>query len=116
MAYDQNEIYRLAGEFVTKNSGKFTGKQFASQWGRIRAIAMESNDWTDLHNQLFEGPDKEKNIKGGYLKHGIAQEKWEERGRCNLLYNFLKDNKSKDFKFLQQLVINLAAEMAKKSK
>jgi hypothetical protein len=116
LAYEQNEIYRLVGDFVTKNSGKFTGKQFASQWGRIRAIAMESTNWTDLYDKLFEKPVRERGIKGGYLKHGIAAEKWEERGRCELLSDFLQNNSTKDFKFLQQLLINLAAEMAKKSK
>lgn len=116
LAYEQNEIYRLVGEFVTKNSGKFTGKQFASQWGRIRAIAMESKNWDDLDKKLFELVNKERGIKGGYLKHGIAAEKWKERGRCKLLFDFLQNNKTKDFKFLQQLLINLAAEMAKKSK
>ena len=116
LAYEQNEIYRLVGEFVSKNSGKFREKQFASQWGRIRAIAMESKNWDNLDKKLFEPVNQERGIKGGYLKHGIAAEKWKERNRYNLLSDFLKEHKSKDFKFLQQLVINLAAEMAKKSK
>jgi hypothetical protein len=116
LAYEQNEIYRLVGDFVDKNAIKFRNKQFASQWGRIRAIAMESINWIDLHNKLFEEPVRERGIKGGYLMHGIAAEKWEERGRCELLSDFLQNNSTKDFKFLQQLLINLAAEMAKKSK
>ena len=116
LAYEQNEIYRLVGDFVDKNAIKFRNKQFASQWGRIRAIAMESTNWIDLHNKLFEEPVRERGIKGGYLMHGIAAEKWEERGRCELLSDFLQNNSTKDFKFLQQLLINLAAEMAKKSK
>ena len=114
LAYDQNEIYRLAGEFVTKNLGKFKNVISASQWGRIRAIAMESKNSNDLDKKLFESANREKGIKGGYLVHGIASDKWDNR-KLSIIKTFVNNN-DRDFKFLQQLLINLAAEMAKKSK
>ena len=47
----------------------------------------------------------------GYINHGMAAEKWNQRGRKERLWEFLEN---KDFKgYLQEAVINLASEMAK---
>ena len=46
-----------------------------------------------------------------FLSHGVAKDKWEERGRKKLLDSFMDKNKDKD---LQSIMINLASELAKK--
>jgi hypothetical protein len=43
----------------------------------------------------------------------VAQAKWEEQSRKDLLDAFMKQHKEKD---LQSIMINLASEMAKKCK
>ena len=47
----------------------------------------------------------------GYINHGVAAEKWNERGRKEILVNFLEDSQLEGK--LQEAVINLASEMAK---
>lgn len=93
--------YRLADEFVKTNGGLFRGEVFASQWGTIRSIAMSSPD------AVIERIED-------YLGHGVARDKWEDRGRRDALLRFLRNKVSAAD--LRDVVINMAAEMAQKTR
>jgi hypothetical protein len=106
------KILELVNGFVKKNTADFTKENFASQWGTIRSIAMQYNKKKDIENALFQD-------ETGYLTHGVAKDKWDERGRRNTLKNFIKEMEKLDGlsdKDFQSAIINLAAEMAKMSK
>ena len=95
-------VYQIVQEAVALFEPYFRKGTFASQWGSIRNIAMISPDSHVLISYI-----------DSYLSHGIAKDKWEERGRKMRLDDFMKANKDKD---LQSIMINLASEMAKKCK
>lgn len=94
-------IYDQVKAFVNNRSNlnKFKGERFASQWGTIRSIAMNSRPESIV-----------KNIDD-YLNHGVAKEKWDDRGRRNLLLTTLKAIPGDAIK---EFAINLSSEMAKK--
>jgi len=105
------EVYKMVNRFVNdpKKSGLFKKEKFASQWGTIRMKAMVAKDKNVLFDNLFKEPN-------GYLVHGVAEEKWKglkikvfKDYCCKLLKNEYK------FSFMQKAIVNLAAEMAKKS-
>lgn len=106
-----NNIIKEVNKFVEKNKELFSQDLFASQWGSIRALAMTYNDEKKLKKVIGcdeqENPDK----KQGYINHGVAAERWNERGRQKVLKDFLKNPQFKGH--LQEAVINLASEMAK---
>jgi hypothetical protein len=107
----EKNILEKVNDFVEKNKGKFTSESFASQWGTIRSIAQKQPDKELLIDKLFtEG-------KNGYIVHGVAKDKWDERGRKTAFENFvnneLRNYNGKDF---QSALINLSSEMAKISK
>ncbi|MBQ0164827.1 MAG: hypothetical protein KBS75_06485 [Bacteroidales bacterium] len=104
----ENEIMELVNNWVEANEHSFDkSKLFASQWGTIRSIAGSPSS-TPLIDQLFAD-------KVGYLTHGVAKEKWEERGRTKKLEIFLKDRKlGSDDATRRLALVNLAAEMAKR--
>lgn len=95
-------IYQIVQEEIALLNPVFKKGRFASQWGSIRSIAMVTPD----SKKLIDAID-------AYLSHGVAKDKWEERGRKKLLDSFMNENKDKD---LQSIIINLASQMAKKSK
>lgn len=101
---DQREknIYRLVNTWVKKNKPDFKGNQFASQWGTIRSIAM-----------MYRSKDELKTKIDKYLDHGVAKDKWIEKGRKQSLLDFFKEL---DDSNAQLAIINLAAEMAKACK
>jgi len=103
-------IVAKVNKFVTDNARKYKYEFFASQWGSIRSIAMQYKTKQNIKDALFKE-------KEGYLVHGVAAEKWNERGRYVAFEKFvnenLKDLSDKDF---QSAIINLSAEMAKISK
>lgn len=107
---NQSQIYNKVNEFVINHAENFKGNAFASQWGTIRSIASTTKDYEKLYNALF----KESNDRSpGYLVHGVAKEKWEERRRLESLRTFFKgfeNNKNS----VSEALVNLAAEMAKK--
>lgn len=100
----QFNIYDQVNTFVEKNAKDFQNNDtFASQWGTIRSLAMQSITKKQLYNKLFE-----KN--NGYLMHGIAHEKWEGK-KLNTFREFV-DNLAEEISI--KTTVNLAAEMAKK--
>lgn len=110
-AEDQNIIIKEVNKFVEHNKELFSQDLFASQWGSIRALAMAYNDEEKLKKVI--GCDEQGNPdkKQGYINHGVAAERWNERGRQKVLEDFLKNPQFKGH--LQEAVINLASEMAK---
>ncbi len=94
------EIYDLVDGFVAKHSGKFGGEQFASQWGTIRSIATNESSASSIRKEIKD-----------YLTHGVAADKWNRGGRMAALTKFMEDVNDSD---LRLVMVNLAAEMAKK--
>jgi len=103
---DQRFIFEKVNDFVTVNSKHFKDDTFASQWGTIRSLAMQFSDPEILKQKIFSGPDS-------YLNHGVAAEKWSERGRIKLFRDFINEFAEKD-NLIPEAIINLSAEMAKK--
>lgn len=104
-----NIIYKEVNDFVEQNKNKFVKDLFASQWGTIRKIAMQSKTKEDLKDRLFNKPK-------GYLTHGIALEKWNEQNRIESLMKFIREFKEKSDQWTILAVINLASAMAKTCK
>jgi ASC-1-like (ASCH) protein len=124
-------IYMKVTEFVENNGNSFIGtdgKAFASQWGNIRNIAIQSKDLEQLERELY-------NNANAYLTHGKAKDKWNEYGRLDLLKKFVRSlcgDFDKSFggktqneadksiikalkdRYIPTAVVNLASEMSKK--
>lgn len=108
---EEAEIYKAVNEWVNdKNRLRVYAKEsFASQWGNIRNLALQSDTSAVLMDKLFrtkddngqELPEHQK----GYLVHGIAKEKWAYRTQA--LRDFINAHSPK-------AVVNLASEMQKK--
>lgn len=130
----ESDVYQRVNEWVKVNKDKFKGDSFASQWGAIRSIAMQHNTLKDLQDELFlktrtvkkvkkDGLKEEVLLPNAYLTHGIAADKWGERGRKKAFEDFINGFKVSDKEYAkltdqnaQIAIINLAAEMAKKCK
>lgn len=102
----QTTVYRMVNEFVEKNQGRFGQADFASQWGTIRSLAVQARNRQDLYNALFAE-------SLGYLEHGVAKEKWKRNRRKDFLKNFFGQTNEENYRYC---LINLASEMAKKSR
>lgn len=125
--YAEEEAYitEKVNGFVASNKNSFKGESFASQWGKIRKIAIAYPAKHDILNELYDKTEKRwhypspndpkaewREEKTGYLVHGIAAKKWEEKGRRDKLKSFIEDIE-KNGCDVQQAIINLASEMAK---
>lgn len=106
---EEAEIYKAVNEWINdKNRLRLYAKEsFASQWGQIRSLAIQSTTSDQLIEKLFNQgkdlPDYEK----GYLVHGVAKDKW--TGKTQALKDFIRSHSLK-------AVVNLASEMQKKCK
>ncbi len=112
--YEEQIIYKTVNDFVSnkEQGGLFTnkGEKFASQWGHIRSIAMQEKDYDKLYLKLFGSKD---NKDLGYLTHGIAAEKWENK-RINVVRKFFGSIKEIKLEHrISEAMVNLSAEMAK---
>lgn len=120
----EGNIAEKVNDFVADYGRLFKGASFASQWGRIRKIAMTHPTKKGIIDELYEktevrhhfpspNDDKEydKSENVGYLVHGVAAKKWEKNGRKDKLRNFIESIDDADY--VQQAVVNLASEMAK---
>lgn len=94
------DVYNDVNEFVSRYASKFKGEEFASQWGTIRSIATQNKTKQSIIDEIRL-----------FLTHGVAADKWSERGRIDLLMNFIDKLNDADARIA---IINLAAEMAKK--
>ncbi|MBQ1872898.1 MAG: hypothetical protein II152_03960 [Succinivibrionaceae bacterium] len=100
----ESSVLSAVNSFVEESGSLFTqgGEAFASQWGTIRNIAMCTGDSLALYGQVND-----------YLTHGVAREKWEDRGRLQSLRRFMEQDKGLPKDNLQELLVNLSSEMAK---
>ena len=107
------DVYERVNNWVSKHDYLFKGETFASQWGTIRSIAMKNKSKTVLLNELFDKKTERngKNVSNAYLTHGVAADKWSERGRLKVFKDFVETLNENN---AQMAIINLAAEMAKK--
>lgn len=125
----ENFIYTMVNQYVEENERRFKGATFASQWGKIRSIAMQCTTYEDIKRELFnhfvtikreptpDNPATEIEDNIAYLSHGVAFDKWKSGGRIESLKNWMKeiygyDKYSADI--VSIAVVNLASEMAKK--
>jgi len=102
---NQSKIYSCVNDFVKDNFSNYKGNSFSSQWGTIRSLAMQAKDIKWLCDKLFKS-------NKGYLVHGIAAERWEGTNEKKL-NSFIKKLPAD---IAVEAVLNLSAEMAKKSK
>lgn len=109
----ESEVYAMVNEWVANNWKFFKGDSFASQWGTIRSIAMKNRTKQSLSYELFDKMAQKngKTIPNAYLTHGVAADKWKERGRLRLFRDFFERLTNEN---AQMALVNLAAEMAKK--
>lgn len=110
-AKKQNIIITEVNKFVEANKELFKQDVFASQWGSIRSLAMVYEDEEKLKDIIGSRKQDGEGKRKGYINHGTAAEKWDQRGRKERLWEFLENEELKGH--LQEAVINLASEMAK---
>ena len=122
-------VYREVNEFQTQY-GRLFPTSFASQWGAIRSIATSLATYDKIVEELFNKTIIEKRKPSStdsrtevpkpmaFLTHGIASDKWNERGRREVLKDFVhKMGKNPIYGDLSQIaLINLSSEMAKNGK
>lgn len=104
------EVLELVEDFIQGHGSRFN-KVTSSQWGEVRSYARSAKNKNNLLHDLFEAPDKNNDILGGYLMHGVALEQW-KNGR-GILKETLEKEKKPD-KVVLQFVEELASVMAKK--
>lgn len=98
----RKNAYDVVEKWINDNLILFRKGQFAFQWGSIRSIAMVTPKSNELKDAII-----------GFLSHGVAAEKWGEMHRAEKLKKFMTDYLNKG---LQDIMINLASEMAKRCK
>ena len=109
----ESAVYEMVNEWVDAHKSIFKGEAFASQWGTIRSIAMQNKKLCDLKLELFEKTKVDRNgksVSDAYLTHGVAADKWKERGRLKLFKEFVEKLSDEN---AQIAIINLASEMQK---
>jgi hypothetical protein len=100
--YYESLVYSQVNDFANKYQTKFSGERFASQWGTIRSIASQNKGKDAISKAVTE-----------YISHGVAEIQWNNKQRCNVLSDFIKNTEDS---YTQMAVINLAAEMEKLAK
>lgn len=118
------EIMDAVNDFVYANGKLFRGATFASQWGKIRSIAMTHPTKKGIIDELFDKTEERyhnpspsdpsegyRKVNTGYLSHGIAEKKWRRLGRREKLREFI--NNIENNEYVQKAVVNLASEMSK---
>jgi len=108
---DELYVYQQVNDFVENKTNDFKGDTFSSQWGTIRSLVLQYPSKEELYRRLFSNEIDVNGNKIGYLEHGIAKDKWNERGRKDSLIDFF--NKF-DEDVIQFALVNLSSEMAKK--
>ena len=81
----------------------FSKGQFASQWGSIRSLAMITPNGSLLKEAI-----------DAFLSHGVAEAKWSDMNRKKKLDDFMDELMKNYQDNMQDIMINLASEMAKK--
>ena len=105
---DVDKIEARVNEFIHTYKMDFEGLS-ASQWGMVRSYAMHSENWASLEKLLFEDSI-------GALERGKSEPEWRQKNRRETLQPFLQDTEaSMNASDIVQLLIRIAAEMAKRS-
>lgn len=99
----RKDVYKIVEDEVKVWEPLFSKGQFASQWGSIRSIAMITPDGDQLKTAIES-----------FLSHGVAEAKWGEMNRKKKLVDFMDDLVKNHKNNMQDIMINLASEMAKK--
>lgn len=97
--------YKIVEDEVKILEPLFSKGQFASQWGSIRSLAMITPNGEQLKAAIE-----------AFLSHGVAEAKWGEMNRKKKLDDFMDDLIKNHKDNLQDIMINLASEMAKRCK
>lgn len=96
-----NEVYTKVNNWVEKNQKLFQGKEkFSSQWGAIRGIATATKKDSQIKDNVIT-----------YISHGVKSSDW-DGDRKTKLQSFMEEECSNEN--IREMLINLAAEMAKK--
>lgn len=98
----RKDVYKIVEDEVKILEPLFSKGQFASQWGSIRSLAMITSD-----------ADKLKIAIESFLSHGVAEAKWGEMDRKKKLDDFMDELIKNHKDNMQDIMINLASEMAK---
>lgn len=112
-------IYTEVEKFVGKYR-KLYGDDFASQWGTIRKEALKIAMDNSIKDNKVEVLEKYLFGEEGYLLKGVASREWNMKGRLEAFRDFVREQKQKACpgkegeKRVLEIVINLAAQMAKK--
>ena len=101
----RKDVYKIVEDEIRILGPLFSKGQFASQWGSIRSLAM-----------ITSNADKLKIAIESFLSHGVAEAKWGEMNRKKKLDDFMDDLIKNHKDNMQEIMINLASEMAKKCK
>lgn len=113
-------IYQQVNKFVDQTNGIFNEDRFASQWGALRAYAMQYTTDQDIITKVI-GEDMNSKNESAYLTHGVSKEKWKKFGRWKMLKGYVakvqSEAQTKHYgDILSRALINLSSEMAKNSK
>ena len=101
----RKSAYEIVNLWIGNNENLFSKGQFASQWGSIRSLAMITPDGSLLKTAIES-----------FLSHGVAEAKWGEMGRMKKLDDFMEELIKNHKDNMQDIMINLASEMAKRCK
>ena len=95
--------YQIVNDEITVLAPLFKSGSFASQWGSIRSLAMITPNGEQLKTAIET-----------FLSHGVAEAKWGEMNRKKKLDEFMDDLIRNHRDNMQDIMINLASEMAKR--
>lgn len=105
VAKSQKQAYGIVEKTADKWESLFRENQFASQWGSIRSLAMINSNAGDL-----------KTAVESFLSNGVAEAKWNEMERRKVLKDFMDELMKNHQDNMQDIMINLTSEMAKRCK
>ena len=101
----RKDAYKIVEDEIKILEPLFSKGLFASQWGSIRSLAMITPNGSLLRDVIDV-----------FLSHGVAEAKWGEMNRKKKLDEFMDDLVKNHKDNMQDIMINLASEMAKRCK
>lgn len=99
----RKDAYQVVEDEIKTLAPLFSKGQFASQWGSIRSLAMITPNGSLLKEAI-----------DAFLSHGVAEAKWSDMNRKKKLDDFMDELMKNYQDNMQDIMINLASEMAKK--
>lgn len=94
----------ISNNFINAHFKLFKSSTYASQWGSIRKIAIESKTLDELKNNILDD-------NNGSLKNGVAKDQWSKGNRLKIITDLITNLNEKNYKYV---IINIASEIAKK--